>query len=436
MEVSLKTISKTLLIVGTTCFIVRVDLGLAKPTEYFFSIAVLMGTLYFVITPKWRKVNGLIVTLIAMVVFAVLLGTLWGAFAYGLEFSVGGVRLLLKLFLNVWTFLVLLVWLEEDQTFFRRMALAMSVPYVVYALAWFLPDQWKMQLLNEPDLQLGRFQGISDAVGSMAFPLVEAFAFAYVLWLKESNKATTKWWFMVVTGVVLLFELWSASRICMLALITCAFVGMALVARSGERRYMAAMAVGGRSMALLAVPIVVGLQMGALNFLEIAVIRVTGASLDQEDLSGMAMNAINLLTDPSINVRLSSYDYYKDLVLSNQLGLGVNYFERLAYEVNGAKLPPDSFLDTMMHGGVLLAAAMSILVFIALRSAVRKMQRNGVELRNADSLPYLIGAATALVANLVFTAFGGFPIYSLRFWIILAMCMAYKQNNSHLVREG
>ncbi|WP_447974983.1 hypothetical protein [Nitrospira sp. Kam-Ns4a] len=418
----LKRLSKLLFIGGTVFFLIRIDIGVAKPTEYVFSLAVLAGTLHLASSTSWKKLSGHIVLMAAAVVFAVLLGTAWGSFAYGLEFNSGGIRLLLKLLLNVWVFLVLLIWLREDRKFYRSIALGMSIPYVVYIVALALPERLQLLLLNEPDIRLGRFQGVSYGVGSMAFPLAEAFGFAYALWLTDIAKASKRQWvLMIVATSIVGLELWTASRIGLLALIASMFVGPMLVARSMSAGYAGAFRIGARSLALAVLLAFVSWEAGLLNFTEIAVIRVSGVVPGEMEIGELIRNGFDRLTDPEINIRLVTYSYYQHLALANPLGMGVNYFERYAVNVGGEQLPPDSFMDTLIHGGFLLAAVMFVFVLTAMNRVSRRIKDNSRVGGNAG--PYLVGAATALVANLVFTAFGGFPIYSLRFWIILAMCL-------------
>jgi len=421
-----KTISKWMFLAGNVLFLVRIDLGVAKPTEYVYSLGLLFALIYILTSPKWAKLSAETLSLVCVVVYAVLLGTAWLAFRHGIYFEISGIRLLLKLFLNVMVFVVVLIWFKEDKAFYKKMVLSLSVPYVFYFGFFVLPEDVKLRYLDAPDIAEGRFIGMTNGVGGIAFPIVEAFAVCYVMWLDASLKRSH--WRFPLAGMAIgfiLLELWSASRIGLAAMASCVCVGTLLYKRGtkGELRGV------GRRAVLFAlvggVILYLGLQIGYWGFAEIAFLRIIGSNEQGLSVVEMIQSAWGLLTDPTVNVRLGAFNYYKELVLANPfVGMGVNYYERYAFEIGGEQLPPDTFLDSFIHGGILLVASMLLLLVKAVATIWRRTLAEPAN-SGADELrTYRIAAATALAGNCVFAVFGGFPIYSLRFWVILAMCLA------------
>ena len=129
--------------------------------------------------------------------------------------------------------------------------------------------------------------------------------------------------------------------------------------------------------------------------------------------------------NPDKNIRITSFKYYYNLILDNPLGLGVNYFPKMAFvdaKVCFNHCPTDSILDTFVHGGIGLFVTMlffSKKIIILFFSKIISLFKEG----NRFAFLYL-GFSAAFISNLIVAFFGGFPIYSLKFWIISAIAFA------------
>ena len=169
-------------------------------------------------------------------------------------------------------------------------------------------------------------------------------------------------------------------------------------------------------------------------FSHLIVERVTGYDsydgLEKVNFIDMILGAWKLISDPHINVRLLSFKHYFELCMDNPFGLGVNYFPRFAYvRLDSLEpTPPDSILDTFVHGGIGLFLILIFFVSNTFKLYIEKIKK-GFELNFNIGFLYL-GFCAAFVANLVVILFGGFPIYSLKFWILSSIPYAslFKSN--------
>jgi hypothetical protein len=121
------------------------------------------------------------------------------------------------------------------------------------------------------------------------------------------------------------------------------------------------------------------------------------------------------------NVRLLPFNHYWDLFCDNILGVGVNYFPKLAFvnPFNHESMLTESFLDTFIHGGIFL-------VFFLAYFSYRIMCVNYKNYSDPKSFLIFLSLKSVFVGNLVLAFIGGYPIYQLRTWIIAAMILSFE----------
>ena len=428
-ESAMKGISKFLFLVGTCLYIYRIDIGAAKLTEYMYSLAIYAAFLYLLYEhdiAKLMYIRPSTYAWVALAFLSVIFATSLTLIRYDVSFDREGVRLLLKFVLNILLFMVLYVLFVDDKAFFRRMGHALSVPLFIYAVFPFLPISVMGKFVDTGGYG-GRFMGFSVTPGAVGYPMIEAISFIYVEWLAlRYYKSSWRFvWFAFLLGCIMVL-IWSGCRLPLIAVVVCIFAGTFLF-RAGMLKTRLSNTIIKSSLHFGVVSI---LCFFALRFLvplhvqETFTTRVFGLSMSKMSLdTSLIKLALVKFTDPAVNPRLGSTVYYGDLCWRNPLGLGINCMQGFGRELNGTKVPPDSFLSTLIHGGIVLAVAMAILIGSGFRSVARHVHSARRCQRDLLMVTYL-GAATALVGFLVTSLFAGFSTYDMRFWIVLAMCLA------------
>lgn len=422
-------LSKALFLMGTCLYVYRLDVGPAKPTEYAYSLAIYMASLYLLYEgnlAKLRRIKRSACCCVAIAVYSVMLATVLGLLRYGISFDRTGVRLFLKLILNILLFLVLYVFFAEDKVFFNRMAAALSIPLLAYAAFPFLPTTLMAKFVSG-EIHEGRFLGFAVGPGAIGFAMTSAVSFIYVKWLDVCyRKSLLRFVYLILLLGCIMILVWTGCRLGVIAGIACILAG-SIMFESGILRKRPAVALRKSVLRFASVVVVCGIFLRFLlpwYILEPFMERTFGIPVSKLSLDIVTLSLpYERLTNPDLNPRFESIGYYADLYARNPLGIGVNYLQRFGREEKGVILPPDSFLDTFMHGGILLVVAMIFLIGEALRNIMRVIRCGAGRFQESHIVSYL-GASAAFVGYLVLTVFGGIPIYDMRFWIILAMCLA------------
>jgi hypothetical protein len=307
------------------------------------------------------------------------------------------------------------------------MAAALSLPMLAYALFPFLPMSIVGRFIDTGGSG-GRFHGFSVNPGAIAFAMIEAISFIYAKWLYlHSLKSFLRIPYLVFFLAGVLVLLWTGCRIPLIATVVSIVAGSIMYGWGVLKGRISTVVL----MSLLRFAAVVVTCVVAFRFLapesvlETFTTRVFGvrvANLSTDPV--VLMQAYQRLRDPRMNPRIDSSRYYGDLFLSNPLGLGLTMMEGFGLvEPNGAKRVPDSFLSTLLHGGFMLAVAMTFLMVIAISVVIRNLRLWPAGCHDLHIVSY-VGASAALMAQIVVTAFGGFDIYGMHFWTVMAMCLA------------
>jgi hypothetical protein len=429
--------TKSLLILATFLFEIGVfahfyrnNLFYAKPTEYFMlasSFLIFISLLKKGLFEELEKLKFpfIVSTLIFIFVFT---ASLIGNYFYDLSFEMNGIRLLLKLILNITIFLGVLYILNNRPSTLRELSLLFWLPFCIY-----IPIVWiyfiNPHILFEVVGPSGRFQGFSEGPGAIAFSLNESIPIIFASFLAVKSKFK-KIILLAPFFFLTIIIFWCASRIAFISLLF-SLIYIILIFLLLKQKKMTF-----NSYRVLFFNIIIFLFVAYLTtqhlvdvapFKHLIIERVTGFDTydkyyETVTFKDLFIGAYNLITNPEINVRIPSFKYYYDLCIHNIFGVGVNYFPKLAFvrSISYQPTPTDSILDTWVHGGIGLFLTLIFFCFTVFKLYLLKIKKS-FELANQESGYLYIGFSAAFIANIIVTIFGGFPIYSLKFWILCAI---------------
>lgn len=406
----------------------RLNLLYAKPTEYLFlASSFILFTAYACsiddfknFIPKKNK-NPLIFAI--LISGFVLFSTFIGFFSHNLQFDVNGFRLLLKLILNTFIFISVIALINRNQILIKNFAILFWLPFIVYLPLTFEAYDFVYFGINLVEPGSGRFRGFTEGPGATAFSLNESLPIllSFIFFVENKYIKAGLIFSLIFLGFILI---WCGSRI---ALISTFFSLIYLIFFIVWFKKIPV-----KNFLYLLIVLSFGLYFLSNHFdltqlNHMITERLTGR--DTYDAANPIKNfseyfnlTLKNFMDPNKNIRITSFKYYFNLIMDNPLGLGVNYFPTMAFidaKVCLNHCPTDSILDTFVHGGI----GLFITLFIFSRKIIVLYFSKITSLFKINSrfaLLYL-GFSAAFISDLIVTLFGGFPIYSLKFWIISAI---------------
>jgi hypothetical protein len=447
MAINLIFNTKSLLILATLLFelglfahFYRNNLLYAKPTEYL-----MLASSFFIFISQFKKgyfeefVKLKLPFIFSSLIFVfVLTASLIGNYSYDLSFEVNGIRLLLKLVLNITIFFGVLYIINNRPSVLKDLSLLFWLPFCIYIpIIWthFISPRFFFEVVGGS----GRFQGFSAGPGAIAFSLNESIPIIFASFLAISS-IFKKIILLLPFFFLMIIICWCGSRIALISLLF-SLIYIILFSFSLNRKKMTF-----NSYRILFFNIIIFAFFSYLvpqhlidlePFKHLIVERITGFDTydkyyETVTYKDLFFGAYNLITNPEVNVRIPSFKYYYNLCIHNIFGVGVNYFPELAFirPISYQPTPTDSFLDTWVHGGIGLVLTLIFFCFTVFKLYLLKIKKS-FELSNQKSGYLYLGFSAAFIANIIVTIFGGFPIYSLKFWILCAIPFAsYFQDRS------
>lgn len=395
-----------------------------KPSEFFFICATLIFSIKNPTKKFFYLLNDKFFIIAFLALLSVLSSTFLNFFSHDLFFTNDGIRLIFKLCLNIGIFASFYIIYKDK--FVGNFTVPISfffIPYIFYIFFLFVPFVNYYQLIENWNVTNGRFLGVSGNPVAIAFPLVQAIVISFfsILYFKDWELKTLS---AVIFTALILVLIWCGSRSAFLIL----FISLLISFYSLKRfiNYKNLPSIFLYFIIVLSSAFLVVIFFNGSAALTIFFERTTGLPAGTPLLQ-IFDNMRNLYFLNVYNVRLSSFVYYKNLYLDNLLGLGVNYYPKFAYfnKNFGEFMPPDSFLDSFIHGGFLLVLLMLYLFSLAYNRLCFLSNFS----QKDNSIFVLLALKMSLVVFLVTAVIGGFEIYNSRLWITLALCFALSKKS-------
>ena len=157
----------------------RLNLLYAKPTEYLLlasSFILLIAYASYIadiknlITKKYIYPLKFAISILGFVLFS----TCIGYFSHDLIFDISGIRLLLKLILNILIFISVILLINYNQALIKNFAILFWLPFLLYAPLLLAADDLVYFGINLLEPVSDRFRGFTEGPGATAFSLNES----------------------------------------------------------------------------------------------------------------------------------------------------------------------------------------------------------------------------------------------------------------------
>lgn len=422
------------LILSTFLHFYRINVFSVKPSDLIMAILV---TLLFRFTYKYLISKKTLISytyILAGIFFSVILATTLGYFKYGLIFDdSSGVRLILKLLLNIFSFFTVLFILGQNNKTLKPLIISFWAPYFIYLLLIFIPDKNVVMYLDQKDLAHARLMGFGSNPNDISYNLFMAMPLMLPF---LSNKKNNFFLFLKWTGFSFLFflMLWSGSRVPItICFISFLFYFFDLYRFNSIKLNFSTLLIPvcaffiSFSLLYLRFPYVINMVIH--RFIGVDFSAVSNGSDSAITTSALTYLKDSVLTPSTFaNVRLLPFDHYFNLALSNPLGIGVNYYPKLAFlnTANGELMATESFLDTFIHGGFVLVLLAFIFSFKIITTFPKNL--NQYLLRNKENFFILLSLRASFFSGLILFLIGGFQMYASWTWIIAAMILSFNVN--------
>ena len=409
----------------------RLNLLYAKPTEYLLLVSSFILFLAYAtniddIKKSIKKINKEPLIFAILIFGFVLFSTCIGFFSHNLLFDVPGFRLLLKLILNIFIFISVIALINHNQTLIKNLAILFWVSFIVYVPFTWGANDFAYFGINLVEPVSGRFRGFTEGPGATAFSLNESLPILLSFYFFVENKYIKAGLIfpLIFLGLILL---WCGSRIALIStsisLIYLIFF-IVLFKKVQVKNFLYFLILFFSCLYFIShyidIPQIIHMLAGRL--IGVGPAELATKIKNTSDFLNLTLSGVS---DPNINIRITSFKYYFNLVMDNPLGLGLNYFPTMAFFddlICFNYCPPDSILDTFVHGGIGLFITMVLFsrkIIVVFFSKITSLFKN-----NSRFAFLYLGFSAAFISDLIVTLFGGFPIYSLKFWIISAIAFA------------
>jgi hypothetical protein len=409
---------------------------LPKPAELFLFSSLMFSFIYALRTGlanKLKCINKPIYYSILMILFSLLIGTVYGMLKYNVGFNIQGIAYSIKLPLFIFLFITVYVFIREDELFYKNLCMAFYLSPLIFTPFLFYPglaDKFSL-------LSTSRFMGFTPSPNIAAMFNCIAFSFIFTIFVFDLfDKGIKKSLLFLSLSLGLgALVLWSQSRAYFIALLFSIIFPSFLV--SGfyfKERYKVLLI--SFLMLVLIIPMFFILPNSVkrplilrLSYFEKLAHPATFAttSVYEERLVPNSNKATTKLVKVGTapDARVTVLKYYFQLLKKDPLifvfGLGINHESRFNLILNKGEVHcANSILDIILFGGVGLAAAL-VALFILIIINLRKMIAEGRAMLQVNI--FRLGSITALLGMWCAAIFIGSPLFGFHFWILLAMSL-------------
>lgn len=459
MTPSLQTVAERLLVLGTALAIYWQPLTnqiSLKASDIVFMFAICAWALLLLQKKRFPGLTGSRlrpIFLLLALLGSLLVATVAGYLRYDLTMGHDGIVRLGRLVLCMAIFVAIYHLSDIDTEFAKRISLALLSPIVLLP---FVPMPALSATMWEAD---GRFRGltVNPNTADLAFGIGLAVAYTLAIYETRRRRLLHVAFFVIVAAGMLMFIVWTQSRAYLAGALASMVLSAMLTASHLRLPKLRTVAITGLA-AFIIIPasVLVNPRAPVNSYLTRLSLQTSPAqqaealanwkgivpkserqkpapppAREQQpaqppsgprgflDRLGHVRGAVarKLMENPHVQAAV----YYSGLLLSNYLGLGVNYEKKFFIVfpwINSEHHGPNSILDVPVYGGVGAVLSLGYLMFLVARRAGER-HRTGTD----GAVPYAIGTTAALGGLWTASILLGSPIFDYQFWILTAIAL-------------